>query len=180
MAVYDSNLTVPLCSEYGSECNSGILLQGRGNVQDGKEPNQPNTLDKCDDGNSGSYPLDGSIEKIVVKSGDVNGVGSGVEMAEGKNATIIATVVAGDKLFNHFADFYYASKVELTPDWKLIGTMQHPSGGGQQVLQMNYILPSGGTYQAVRVNFRYSGTASPCSLGGYDDVDDLVFKVQKI
>ncbi|KAL7518049.1 hypothetical protein ACHAWX_002913, partial [Stephanocyclus meneghinianus] len=179
LAVYDSELKVPRCIEYGSECSSGALLKGRGNVQNGTELNQPNSLDKCDDGDSGSYPANGFIEKIAVKSGDVNGVGSGVDMTEGNNAAITATVIAVTDWSRYFADFYYARKTESIPDWKFIGSIQHP-GRGQQVLMMNYTIPSGDTYQAVRVNFRNQGSSSPCSSGDYDDVDDLVFKVKLV
>ena len=148
-------------------------------MQDGNEPNQPNSLDVCKDGNSGSYPSSQSIEQIIVRSGDVNGVGSGVDMVEGNNATIIATVLANEDPRFIYADFYYTSKIESIPDWKLIGTRQ-PPGRGQHVLQINYILPSGETDQAVRVSFRNGGTTSLCSFGNYDDVDDLVFKVQQL
>jgi hypothetical protein len=39
-------------------------------------------------------------------------------------------------------------------------------------------LPSGGSLQAVRAQFRYLGSASSCTTGSYNDHDDLVFAVQ--
>ena len=44
-------------------------------------------------------------------------------------------------------------------------------------ISTTYTLPTG-SIQAIRANFRYQGTASSCSSGGYDDHDDLVFAVQ--
>jgi len=40
----------------------------------------------------------------------------------------------------------------------------------------SFTLPAG-SLQAVRANFRYTGSASSCSTGAYDDHDDLVFAV---
>ncbi len=39
-----------------------------------------------------------------------------------------------------------------------------------------YTLPNG-SLQAIRANFRFSGRASACTVGGYNDHDDLVFAV---
>jgi hypothetical protein len=58
----------------------------------GNELNAPNTIDNCQDGNSGNYHSDESIDKIVVRSGDVSGNGAGESMRAGQKATIIATV----------------------------------------------------------------------------------------
>jgi leucyl aminopeptidase len=40
-----------------------------------------------------------------------------------------------------------------------------------------YTLPAG-NLQAIRAQFRYTGTASTCTAGAYNDRDDLVFTVQ--
>ena len=75
------------------------------------------------------------------------------------------------------ADFYYATDAS-SPDWELIRSVG-AGGGGEQTLTVEYQLPASASFgfQAVRVNFRYSGQQSPCSGGAYDDTDDLAFSV---
>jgi hypothetical protein len=45
MAVYDSAFGAPRCYLKAYECSSGVLLNGRGEVKNGPETNQPNTID---------------------------------------------------------------------------------------------------------------------------------------
>ena len=160
--------------EYGSECTSGTLLNGRGTMKNGgAEPKTPNTLDGCPDGNSGSYHSDESLDKIVVRSGEVNDPGPYDDMVEGARATVIATVFPYGTGANDYADFYYAGDA-LNPTWKFIGTVK-PSQIGSQDLKMSYTLPPGHN-QAVRVNFRYKDSASPCAtlqFAHWIDRDDL-------
>ncbi|KAL3784103.1 hypothetical protein HJC23_012735 [Cyclotella cryptica] len=177
-ASYDSVLTVPRCGLYGSECDSLNFLKGRGKLRNGNELNRPNTLDSCVDGNAGTYYSDESLEQIIVRSGEVDGSGSGVDMAEGGRVTIVATVYPWSTGTSDYADFYYASD-SSNPIWQYIGT-KRPSGGGLQQLKISYSLPTGKN-QAVRVNFRYKGsqgTNGACSAGNYDDSDDLAFSVK--
>jgi hypothetical protein len=177
-ASYDASLTIPRCIAYGSSCDSLGLLNGRGSMRYGNEPNRPNTLNSCADGNSGTYHSDESADKIVVRSGEVDGTGSGVDMVEGGRATIEATVWAWSTGTSDYADFYYAADAS-NPEWKYIGTKQ-PGGGGLRVIKMAYNLPQG-TNQAVRVSFRYrgvQGSNGACSGGYYDDNDDLAFGVK--
>jgi hypothetical protein len=177
-ASFDSSLTIPRCSAYGSECDSLDLLDGRGTMRNGVEANRPNTLGTCTDGNSGSYHYDESIDKLVVRSGEEDGTGSGVDMAEGGRATIVATVYPWFSGSSDFADFYYAAD-SSNPQWQFIGTNK-PVGSGLQELKMSFTLPQG-TNQAVRVNFRYrgvQGSNGACSSGSYDDNDDLAFAVK--
>ncbi len=61
--------------------------------------------------------------------------------------------------------------------WTLIATLT-PPGAGARTLTATYVLPTGGPRQAIRANFRYGGSASPCSTGTDDDRDDLVFAVK--
>ena len=170
-ASYDADLTIPRCIAYGSSCDSLGLLNGRGTMPNGNESNRPNTLDSCSDGNDGTYHIDESIDNILVRSGEVDGTGSGVNMVEGERATIEATVWAWSTGISDYADFYYAADA-LNPEWKYIGTKQ-PNGSA-------YYLPRG-TNQAVRVSFRYQGVQGSngaCSGGYYDDNDDLAFGVK--
>jgi hypothetical protein len=177
-ASYDASLSTARCTVYGSECDSLGLLNGRGTISFGNEPNKPNTLDTCTDGNEGSYHFDESVDRIVVRSGEEDGTGSGVTMVEGGRATIIATVWPWYSGSSDYVDFYYASN-SANAQWVYIGTKK-PSGSGLQEIKMSYTLPQG-INQAVRVNFRYRGVQGAngaCSKGSYDDTDDLVFAVK--
>ena len=173
MAIYDSNYKVPRCVLNGSECSSGTLLKGRGTMKSGEELNRSNTLDGCVDGNAGTYNSDESLDKIVVRSGEVDDSGPYVDMVEGGRATIIATVFPYQSGVNDYADFYYAADAS-NPIWTFIKTVQ-PSKIGLQELKTSYTLPTGQN-QAVRVNFRYKDSADPCSTMSFPhwiDRDDL-------
>ncbi len=165
-AVYDSGLGAPKCAVAGSECDSLALLDGRGTV--GPEPNQPNTIDSCTDGTSGTYHSDESNDKIVVKTLD------GSDMVEGATVQVDATVYAWSTGTSDHLDLWYAADANA-PFWQLITTV-NLSSGGLQTLSAQYTLPSG-SLQAVRANFRYNGGPSTCPTGSYDDTDDLVFAV---
>ncbi|MCP4664104.1 MAG: M20/M25/M40 family metallo-hydrolase [bacterium] len=166
-AVYDAGLGAPACAVAGSSCDSLALLDGRANL--GPEPNQPNTLDSCTDGTSGSYHSDESNDGIVVSTLD------GTDFTEGATVRIDVTVWAWSTGTSDSLDLYYAADAN-SPTWDYLTTLS-PPGGGAQTLSTTYTLPTG-ALQAVRANFRYSGTQSSCSGGGYDDADDLVFAVK--
>ncbi len=168
-AVYDAALGAPKCAIPGSSCDSTTLLDGRANL--GPEPNQPNTLDSCTDGTSGSYHSDESNDRIVVSTLD------GANFTEGATVRIDATVYAWSTGSSDSLDLYYAADAN-NPSWTYIMTLSMP-GGGVQTLSAQYTLPAGGL-QAVRANFRYQGSQSSCSTGSYDDTDDLVFAVETV
>jgi len=166
-ADYDLGLEAPKCSAVGFACTSGPdLIKNVG----APELNQPNTLDACIDGTSGAYEVDESIEMITVTA-----VGGDLLQAGG-TAVVEAKVYAYESGQNDWADFYYAEDV-TNPVWQEITTSVKPGGGGfQTITSGEFILPSS-TVQAVRVNFRYSGSVNSCATGAYDDADDLVFTV---
>jgi hypothetical protein len=125
-------------------------------------------MDSCNDGTGGAYHGDESCDRIVVEA-----LGGGY-LQVGRVAVIKATVWAWSTGSSDTADFYY-SNTATTPSWNHISS-KVPSGGGAQVVTSEpFVLTS--TEMAVRVNFRYSGSTSPCSGGSYDDADDLVFAV---
>ena len=165
-AIYDAGLGAPSCAAVGSSCDSQALLDGR--ASNGPEPNQPNTLDSCVDGTSGSYHSDESNDRIVVTTLDAS------DMVEGATVRVDATVWAWTTPSSDTLDLYYAADAG-NPTWVLIGSVS-PTASGQQTLSATYTLPAG-ALQAVRANFRYQGSQSPCSGGSYDDADDLVFAV---
>ena len=166
IAAYDAGLGAPTCSIPGTECDSTSLLDGRANL--GPEPNAPNTLDGCTDGTSGSYHSDESNDRIVVRTLD------GYDFTEGATVEVSATVWAWSTGSSDTLDLYFTGDAN-SPNWQLIGSLS-PSSGGANTLTTQYTLPAG-SLQAVRANFRYTGTQSPCSGGAYDDADDLVFAV---
>jgi hypothetical protein len=170
-ATYSSTFKSPACGSVGSGCDSGpSLLLGRDTLAGGSEPNQPNTIaSSCADGTSGTYHSDESNDRLVVQTTD------GSNMAPGKTIKVSATVWAYSGYTSDHLDLYYAANAS-SPSWVLIGTIT-PTAAGSQVLSANYTLPSGGTNQAVRAQFRYQGSASSCTTGAYNDHDDLVFAV---
>ena len=170
-AVFNSTFKTPACGTVGSGCDSGpSLLLGRDTLSGGSEPNQPNTINNsCADGTSGTFHSDESNDRLVVQTTD------GSNMAPGKTVKVSATVWAYSGFTSDHLDLYYAANAS-NPSWVLIGTIT-PTAAGAQTLSANYTLPSGGSNQAVRAQFRYLGSASSCTTGSYNDHDDLVFAV---
>jgi hypothetical protein len=135
----------------------------------GPEPNFPNTLDSCTDGNNGTYHVDEQLDKIVVRSGKIDGTESGAVIAEGEYATIIATVFAYNN--KDRADFWHTSDA-FNPSWIYIGSVQAQHVNTTEVLQVEFILPQGAN-QAVRVKYDYLGNVTTCPETTYGDADDL-------
>ncbi len=166
IATFDSNLGAPICSTVGKSCTSGPLLDGRAS----SESNSPNTLfDSCPDGTLGTYHSDESVDMITVST-------SAPQLQGGVTATIEATVWAWLNGSYDTADFYYSDTVGSDTTWTHIASIR-PGSGGLITLAANYTVPSDSALQAVRVNFRYNGSQSPCSGGLWDEADDLVFAV---
>ena len=168
--VFDAGLGVPKCAVAGSSCDSTSLLDSRDSLSP-PESNQPNTLNVCTDGTSGTYHNDESTDRLVVSTLD------GGNFTEGDTVQIDATVYAWSTGTSDTLDLYYASDA-TSPSWVFIGSIV-PPGGGLRTLTAQYTLPAGGM-QAVRANFRYQGAASPCSIGNWDDHDDLAFAVDSL
>ncbi len=168
VAVYNAGLGAPECAIAGSECDSTTLVDSRDNLSPA-EPNQPNTLDVCNDGTSGTYHSDESNDRIVVRTLD------GFDFAEGATVEVEATVWAWSTGSSDTLDLYYAADAN-SPSWVYITSIV-PPGGGAHALTAQYTLPTG-SLQAVRAQFRYTGTASSCTAGAYNDRDDLVFAVK--
>ena len=166
VAVYDTDLGAPACLAESQACDTGLFVHGRGEL--GPEPNAPNTIDSCADGESGRYHEDESVDRIVVRSA------SGGALTSGSDAIVEATVWAWSGYSSDFLDLYVTADTNA-PDWQFIETLQ-PTASGEQVLTTTLTLPQG-TLQAVRAVFRYRGSAQTCALDGYVDRDDLVFAV---
>jgi hypothetical protein len=165
---FDSYLGVPMCDVTQSACSTGTLVIGIGSA--GEEPNYPNTLDGCADGEDGTYESDESMDRVIIQS-------SSNFLTEERNATITARVFVYSYT-SDFADFYYASDA-YNPQWQYIGTVS-PSGDDFQDVSINYTVPRGANTQAVRVNFRYLEDVGTCTQSGYDDRDDIAFSVLRL
>ena len=88
---------------------------------------------------------------------------------------IEATVWAYAGFTSDHLDLYSAANA-ASPSWIFIGTV-NPTAAGASTLSATYTLPAG-ALQAVRGVFRFNGAAAACTLGQYDDHDDLVFATQ--
>lgn len=166
-AVFDTALGAPACDTVGSFCDTGALIEGRGTV--GPEENAPNTLGTCFDGSSGVFHQDESLDRIRVSSVD------GLSLASGKRARVQARVWAYTAWGDDRLDLYYTNKTGAL-EWKWFATLS-PTGPGAQTLTAEYVLPPGGV-QAVRGRYRFGGIEGACSVGGYDDHDDVAFAVE--
>jgi hypothetical protein len=135
----------------------------------GPEPNQPNTIaDSCADGTSGTFHVDESNDRLTVSTLD------GTSFAAGKTVRIDATIWAWTTPAQDKLDLYFAANAN-SPTWTFLTTLT-PAVAGAQTLSATYTLPSG-ALQAVRAQVRFQGAASPCTAGGFNDRDDLVFAV---
>jgi leucyl aminopeptidase len=167
-AVFDNALQAPKCATVGPSCDTGASLV-LGRAGRGPEPNQPNTInDSCADGTSGTFHVDESNDRVRVFTTD------GTSFAPGKTVRVEATVWAWTTPAQDSADFFYAADA-TNPSWTLIATVK-PTAAGVQTLSTTYTLPTG-ALQAVRVQYRYQGSAAVCASGGYNDRDDLAFAV---
>ncbi|WP_158501761.1 Ig-like domain-containing protein [Vitiosangium sp. GDMCC 1.1324] len=167
-ATYDSVLGAPQCVSAGSSCDSGSLLNGRGQL--GPEPNQPNTIGPCLDGMAGAYHVDQSLDRLKVSA--VNGG----NFTAGKTVQIEATVWASD-LYNDRLNLYYSANAS-SQNWVLIGTYLPPALGAQ-VIRVNYTLPAQAGVQAIRGIYYSGGSFNGACVynSGIMDHDDLAFPV---
>lgn len=166
-ATYNTTRKAPKCGTGGKSCDSGTLLDSRGNINV-PEPNYPNTINNsCTDGNSGSYHSDESIDKIKVYTTD------GSCFGPGKSVTVEVTTWCYNQ--SDSLDLYYTSNA-ASPTWSYIGTATC-SASGATTFTAQITLASTTGEHAFRGNFRYGGSASSCSTGNYDDHDDLIITV---
>lgn len=175
VAAYDAALRAPACASIGSSCTTGDgLIKAKFGMSGQSEPNSSNTIDDCSDGTSGQYGIDESIEKLTVTNL------SGGNIVVGDTVKVEALVQPWvDVPSADTADFYFAEDAS-NPLWFLIGSVAAGGTGETVTLSVEYTIPEGAFQQAVRVNFRYQGDASPCSSGSYDERDDLVFAVDSV
>jgi hypothetical protein len=169
-AAYDATRKAPTCGTVCG-CDTGTtLVNGRGTMSGGIEPNQPNTIGAtCADGVSGTYHGDESIDRVVIKTVDQGA------FAVGKQVTVEVTAWCwgtSDQL-----DLYYTTNAG-TPAWTGLTSAQACTASGTRVFTHTFNLGATAGTHAIRAQFRYGGTnTSACVTGSYNDHDDLVFGV---
>ncbi|MFY1831893.1 endopeptidase [Myxococcus fulvus] len=171
IATFDTVRQAPTCGAVCG-CDTGpTLVNGRATLASGSEPNQPNTInDSCADGTSGTYHSDESLDRVVIKTVDQG------PFAAGKQVTVEATVWCYSTGSSDFFDLYYTTNA-ASPTWTaLVTNVVCPAGGVQKFTHTFTLANTAGTH-AIRPQFRFTGTASACAAGGYNDRDDMVFTV---
>nr|HPR65020.1 hypothetical protein [Thermoanaerobaculia bacterium]HXK69244.1 hypothetical protein [Thermoanaerobaculia bacterium] len=168
-AVYNATYGAPACLTIPSSCDTLTLVESRDTIAVKKETNQPNTLDGCSDGTSGTYHVDISVDRIRIYTSD------GSPFMQGKTVTVEVTAWINDPGANR-VDIFHAPDA-AGPEWSLVASFT-PSTTGIAVFTGSFVLPSS-PLQAVRAQIRYKGMAVPCmvSANNINDRDDLVFAV---
>jgi trimeric autotransporter adhesin len=176
LATFDGRYSAPSCRATTGSCDTGTsLIRGRGTL--GPEPGTPNTIHTgflqpvCADGSGTLFPNTppyGSVDRVMVYTAN------GTPLVPGKRARVDVTVQARSVFSDDRVDLFATADASGT-GWTLLATVV-PTRAGSQVLSFTYTLPPG-QVQALRVQLRYKGTASPCLTGPYNDRDDLVFVV---
>lgn len=168
-AAYDATWASPACAHASLSCDAGTKLAGRGALGSKPEANAPNHAGTtCNDGSSGTYGVDESIEAIRIKSAD-----SGPLRPTG-NVNVSVDVIAWSTTVDRL-ELYY--RTEPGAGWQLMGSKK-PTTTGRTTITFPFQLNYGGPMQTVRAVFRYNPTTSsacPSDMSAYDDIDDLSF-----
>ncbi|MEQ9500131.1 MAG: dockerin type I domain-containing protein [Deltaproteobacteria bacterium] len=172
-ATYLAQYAAPGCDELAASCDTGTLVESRGNI--GPELNTPNTLfGTCLDGNGAGTHANESIERIVVRSPN------GANIAPYTTLQIDVTTKAYGNGTSDFLDVYYTDDIGSL-QWTHVGTLQGIVGG-EHTYSMEHFIRTGDQLHAFRTQWRYMGGLTPpgpCSQGYYTDHDDLIFSVER-
>ena len=171
-AEYNSTYGAPTCNTSESPCiANSSLLRSRDSLATA-EPNQPNTIDSCTDGTSGTYQSDESLENITIT--DLNSSNFTI----GDTVQVEAWAYCYDTSSDNI-NFVYTNNTS-SPNWRVVGYIDPCPSTGFYKASYNFTLDNIEGYHAVRVIIEYNGnTADTCGTGSYDDNDDLVFYVQE-
>ncbi|WP_147443465.1 RCC1 domain-containing protein [Corallococcus sicarius] len=165
-AEYDPTLKAYKCNGLTWNCDPGRWTDGRGQAV--AERYAPNTLGgTCLDGEQGSFSEGEWVRRVRIFTEDQTA------LTQGRPASIEVTVEMPWSPQGNLLDLYATTSV-TNPSWTWITTLT-PTAERSQTLKATYTVPVGSGVQAVRAALRRGGTASPCTSGGYDDRDDLVF-----
>lgn len=147
------------------------LIISRDSIGPTSEPNQPNTIDTCVDGGSGSYQSDESLDRISMRT--LNGsqfrAGDTVEV----NITAYCWSTGADDNIN----FIYANDSSLA-NWRVADYIDPCPGGAFQTVTRSFVLDNRIGIHAFRGAIFYNGASTTtCGTSGYDDHDDIEFLV---
>ncbi|MGM5483049.1 MAG: Ig-like domain-containing protein, partial [Nanobdellota archaeon] len=148
------------------------LIESRDNIGSVNEPNQPNTIDSCADGTSGSYASDESLENITMRSlnGSTFRGGDTVEV----NITAYCYDSSSDNI-----NFIYAND-SSSLDWSVAAYENPCPTSGFYTSTRTFVLDNNTGIHAFRGSIQYQGsTTTTCGSGDYDDNDDFEFYVDK-
>jgi len=145
IARYDDKFGAPYCENIGSACDSLITLNG----VDGYESFAPNTIDGCHDYSIGTYRVDESIEKIIVRtvSGEALTMGTEVQVS---GTVYTATNTTGrnkpKEVEWDVGSFFYAPDVHNV-SWQYLETLGIQPGSGIKTFITRFTLALGGSTQ---------------------------------
>ena len=156
------------CCEYSPCIASSDMIRSRDNIGGVPEPNQPNTIDGCPDGTSGTYMSDESLENITIT--DLNG-----SRFEPGNTVRVDITTHCFGVYDNL-NFVYANDSQ-TPSWKVMDT-QNCNGSGFENFSTTFVLDDVEGKQAIRGSFQYNGGPTvTCGYGYYDDNDDVIISI---
>jgi Zn-dependent metalloprotease len=156
----------------GSPCTASSELVGsRGNISNVSEPNYPNTIDSCMDGNLGIYHVDESLENMSLSD------------------FLDEKYMAGDTIdlsvwaycYNKNQDslnIVYANNSQ-SPDWRVV-SHAHCDDSGMQLFTADFKLDNVTGNHSIRGLLQNDGSEFSTCGGGtdsYDDADDVTIKV---
>jgi hypothetical protein len=168
-ASYDSARKAPVCATNGCGCDTGAaLVNSRGTLVTA-EPNQPNAIDACADGTSGTYHSDESLDRVKIETADATALDVGKQVK--------VTVTAWCYNTTDTLDLYYSTSVAPLV-WTAVATgVTCPVSGGAYTFAQTFTLSGTNGLQAIRAAMRYGGAAGTCVAGSYNERDDLIFQV---
>ncbi|MCK5107754.1 MAG: hypothetical protein KAQ83_03425 [Nanoarchaeota archaeon] len=167
-AEYNSIYGAPLCRTGNSPCDTDDILISRGNLAV-PEPNQPNTIDNCTDGSSGTYMVDESVESITITELYDN------QFNPGDKIRVDAVVYCWGNNTDTI-NFVYTNST-TNPDWEVKESVTCLESGLQEVSAI-FKLDNFEGFHAIRVINQYGNESTiTCGSNPYDDNDDVVFRV---
>jgi len=174
------------CTTVGSAQSGPLSLELLQAKTRSGEPNGPNTAHGiCQDGDSGVYKTDESIESVSVIASEDSGV-----LKHGGTAKVQAQVYSFLDGAEDRIDFFFYNKADTTKEsggeWVHISTASPVKGGLITVESEEFVLPTV-ELLTVRTVIRWSGedadpTSCPRSTGSgeFSDVDDLVVNLADV
>ncbi len=170
-AEFDYGYFAPRCKTGQAPCQvPQALINGRGEMTDGVEPNEPNTISTspCADGDGGYYH--GPYESI--DSFNVYDL-SGDTFMPGDTLRLRANVWCYNS--SDYLNVFMSDSLD-SPSWTRMG-YAGCTGAGAAVLSVDFNLGPDSGVKVIRASFTYNNTTSSCLSGTYNDRDDVIINV---